>query len=96
MCEMKLDSIENIIETLKDLSETILVEKDINIKQKLMWDFADTVLNVPPSIVSEEVDNVMRELGIDLNFIDAADGDLINEKLKKEIGDIINKLRSIK
>ena len=100
---MKLDTIENIIETLESLLESTLVENNIKIKRRLIGDFSHLILNTNEDFVSEQVDQIMVDLAMELDSYEP------NEKYRKEdpsfyddigliktIDEAIEKLRSLK
>lgn len=96
---MKLNTVENIIEILNN----IVSEEDINKKDKLAYDFADTVLDTEEDIVSEEVDQILCDLAMEINYFVANETHRKQdsyyygpEKLDSNIEEAVKKLRSIK
>ena len=96
---MKLDTTENIIEIL----DKIISEKDINEKNRLAYQFADTVLDTEEDIVSVEVDDVLSDLAIEINYFVAnevhrkEDSSYYGpEKLDSNLAETIQKLHNFK
>lgn len=96
---MKLDTIENIVVVLNQ----IISERDINEKDRLAYQFADTVHDTAEDIVSADVDDILTDLAMDINYFVAnevhrkEDSSYYGpEKLDSNISEAIQKLQNLK